>query len=160
MDIGRQFKGSVGTYLVAAKLSRMNLIALTTSRNTKGYDIVILNPPNNRGKGIQVKCSDKKEFPIMQSFLKDYEEEIQKRILCDFVFVDISDADKPRFFVVPLKNMKDIVKKNIETWMYNQRHKKTIEEMKKTEEKKQQWVLDLDEISGYEDKWKALTENL
>jgi hypothetical protein len=61
--VAKDFKGNVGIFLVAAKLSAMNIIALTTSRNTKGYDIVVLNPETNKGKGIQVKCTDKKDFP-------------------------------------------------------------------------------------------------
>ena len=160
MKIEKRFKGNVGMYLVAAKLSQMNLIALTTSRNTRGYDIVVLNPSTNRGKGIQVKCSDQREFPIMQSFLKDYLEEIQKKILCDFVLVDISNPEQPRFFVIPQEEMKSVVKKSIEEWMYRTSHRKSIEEMKKTEEKKQQWTLDLDDIGKYEDNWKPLLESL
>jgi len=147
-------------FLVAAKLSQMNLIALITSRNTKGYDIVVLDPLTNRGKGIQVKCTDRKEFPVMQSFLKDYEQEIQKKIMSDFVLVDISKPDKPRFFIVPLEEMKIVVKKNIEQWMYNSPHRKSIVEMKKNEEKKQQWVLDLDDIEKYENNWKSLIDSI
>jgi hypothetical protein len=89
--IEKQFKSDVGVYLVAAKLSQMNLIALTTSRNTKGYDIVVLEPSTNQGRGIQVKCSDKSEFPVMQSLLRDYQQEIPKKIVSDFVFVDSFD---------------------------------------------------------------------
>jgi hypothetical protein len=155
LNIERQFKGNVGMYLVAAKLSQMNLIALTTSRNTKGYDIVVLSPSTNRGKGIQVKCSDRGEFPILQSFLKDYLQEIQRKMLSDFVCVDISNPEHPRFFVVPLEEMRRVVQKSIEEWMYRTPHKKSIEEMKKTEEKKQQWTLE-----KYEDNWKPLIESL
>jgi len=50
LSIEKQFKGSIGVYLVAAKLSQMNLIALTTARNTKGYDVVVLNSSTNKGK--------------------------------------------------------------------------------------------------------------
>ena len=146
-------------YLVAAKLSQMNLIALTTSRNTRGYDIVVLNPSTNRGKGIQVKCSNRGEFPVMQSFLKDYLEEIQKKILSDFVFVDISNPEKPRFFVVPLEEMRKVIKTSIEEWIYHSTHRKSIEEMKRTEKKKQQWTLDLGDIIRYEGKWKPLIES-
>ena len=44
----RQFKGNLGMFLVCAELSKHNLIAMPTSRNTKGYDIVVLNPRTNR----------------------------------------------------------------------------------------------------------------
>jgi hypothetical protein len=160
LSIEKQFKGNVGMYLVAAKLSQMNLIVLTTSRNTKGYDIVVLNPSTNRGKGIQVKCSDRREFPILQSFLKDYLQEIQRKIMSDFVFVDISNLEHPRFFVIPMEEMRRVIQKSIEEWMYRTPHKKSIAEMKKTEKKKQQWTLDLEDIEEYEDNWKPLIESL
>lgn len=160
MSIEKQFKGNVGVYLVAAKLSQMNFIALTTARNTKGYDVVVLNPSTNRGKGIQVKCSDQWEFPILQSFLKDYMKEIRKKILCDFVFVDISNPAQPRFFVIPRKEMKDVAKKSIEKWIHRTPKRKPVKAEKKTEKKKQLWALDLDEIVKYENNWKSLLGNL
>lgn len=160
MNIEKQFKGNVGMYLVAAKLSQMNLIALTTSRNTRGYDVVVLNPSTNKGKGIQIKCSDRQEFPIMQSFLKDYEQEIQKKILCDYVFVDILSPDKPRFFVVPQEEMKQVLKESIESWIFPIRSGKSFEEMKRTEKKKQLWTVDLDNLEEYEDNWSSLIESL
>lgn len=160
VSIEKQYKGNIGMFLVAAKLSQMNLIALTTSRNTKGYDIVVLDPVSNRGKGIQVKCSDRKEFPILQSFLKDYQQEIQRKILTDFVLVDISDYDRPRFFVVPMTKMRELVKKNLEHYIDKAEHRKPIDEMIKTETKKQGWAVKLKDVEEYEDNWKNLVENL
>jgi hypothetical protein len=159
LSIEKSYKGNIGVFLVAAKLSQMNLIALTTSRNTKGYDIVVLDPSTNRGKGIQVKCTDKKEFPIMQSFLKDYKQEIQRKIPTDFVFVDISDYNKPRFFIVPMMEMRDLVKRHIETYIQKSKHRIPIEEMMKKETKKQGWVVKPNDIQKFEDNWKNF-ENL
>jgi hypothetical protein len=58
----------------------MNLIALTTLRNTKGYDIFVLNPETNEGKGIQVKWTDKKDFPIANTYLKIVKEELHQKL--------------------------------------------------------------------------------
>lgn len=158
MTVDKQFKGNVGTYLTAAKLSEMNLIALTTTRNTKGYDVIVMNPATNRGKGIQVKCTDKKDFPMLQFFLKDYDKEIQERIICDFVFVDISSLDKPRFFVVPMKEVQRLLRESVKDWMQNSKHlRKPLDEMIRTETKKQSWSLTLDEVLAFEDKWVSVT---
>jgi len=51
MEIKKEFKGSVGLFLVCAELSKQNLIAMPTSRNTKSYDIIVLNPDTNRSIG-------------------------------------------------------------------------------------------------------------
>ncbi len=58
-----------------------NLIALPTSRNTKGIDLVILNDESNKSVGLQIKCSDKKEYPVINSYWYDYKEEIRKKII-------------------------------------------------------------------------------
>jgi len=48
MTIEKEFKGNVGLFLVCAEFSKRNLIAMPTSRNTKGYDVVVLNPKTNK----------------------------------------------------------------------------------------------------------------
>ena len=162
MSIEKHFKGNVGMYLVASKLSQMNLIALTTSRNTKGYDIVVLNPNTNRGKGIQVKCSDfpkGEKFPVMSSFLRDYLEKIEEKIVCDFVFVDISNPDQPRFFVVPMEELRGTMKKHIENYEKKQ-EEKTHKKPNNKEKKPKLWVLKLEEIEKFENNWGAIIENL
>lgn len=96
-DIKPQFKGNLGMFLVCAELSKLNLIAMPTSRNTKGHDIVVLNPQTNKAVGLQVKCTDRKDFPVLTSNWSDYEEKIEEKIMADFVFVDISELDNDTF---------------------------------------------------------------
>ena len=100
MEIKKEFKGNVGLFLVCAELSKLNLIVMPTSRNTKGYDIVVLNPCTNKSVGLQVKCSDRKEFPIFSSHWKNYKEKIDEKILSPFVFVDISEINNPRYYIL------------------------------------------------------------
>jgi len=71
MVIKKEFIRNVGLYLTCAELSKKELIALPTSRNTKGYDIVVLNPNTNKSLGLQVKCNLNKDFPIFR-YWKDY----------------------------------------------------------------------------------------
>ncbi|MDD4877220.1 MAG: hypothetical protein PHQ86_08875, partial [Dehalococcoidales bacterium] len=107
-DIKPQFKGNIGIFLVCAELSKLNLIAMPTSRNTKGYDILVMNPETNKSVGIQVKCTDRKDFPILSSYWKNYEEEIQRKIICDFVFVDIADLKNPGYYVLSVAEMREL----------------------------------------------------
>jgi hypothetical protein len=153
-----RFKGNVGVFLVAAKLSAMNMVALTTSRNTKGYDIVILNPETNKGKGIQVKCTDKKEFPVVGTFLKTIEEELREKITCDFVFVDISR--EPRFFILSKDELSSIIKTNTQRWLTVGKHRKPPEKMIATEKKKQLHVVKLSDIEKYENNWGLILHDL
>lgn len=155
--VDQKYKGNVGIFLVAAKLSAMNMIALTTSRNTKGYDIIVLNPETNQGKGIQIKCTDKKDFPVTNSFLKTIEEELQKKLMADFVFVDISG--EPRFFILSKDEVKGIILKRTEEWLSKSKHRKSIEEMKQTG-KRILHTVSLSDIEKYENNWKQILQDL
>ena len=153
-------------FLVCAELSKRNLIAMPTSRNTKGYDIVVLNPETNRALAIQVKCTDKRDFPVLTSHWKDYEQKIENKILSDFVFVDVSDPDKANYFIVSKQEMKDLLKSSINLWahQYQQRHTLNWEQMLEKEEtggkKPNPWVIKLSDIEEYKDRWDTITNSL
>jgi len=162
MEIKKEFKGNVGLFLVCAELSKRNLIAMPTSRNTKGYDIIVLNPATNKSIGVQVKCSDKKEFPIFSSHWKNYNDKINEKIMSPFVFVDISNIDDPRYYILTEEEMKDLAKEKIEGYIkiYQKKHKKTFEEMLKMEESTKRnanlWVLKLSDVEKYKNKWRSI----
>lgn len=156
-----KFKGNVGIFLAAAKLSEFNLIALTTSRNTEGYDIVVLNPKTNRGKGIQVKCTDKKDFPICATYFKSFEEELRRKIACDYVLVDISN-EPPQFFVMPrneLLNVMENIIKGYAAKYYSQEERKGV-----NERKKQLWTINIskleEELKKYKDNWDSILKEI
>ena len=153
-EVGKDFKGNVGLFLVASKLSAMNIIALTTSRNTKGYDIVVLNPETNKGKGIQVKCTDKKDFPVVNALLKTLHEELRNKIICDFVFVDISD--EPRFFVLSKDEVINIIETNTKEWLTMSKHSKPPEESNK----RILHTIKLPSIEKYENNWNQILQEL
>lgn len=164
--IESQFKGNIGMFLVCAELSKRNLIAMPTSRNTKGYDIVVLDPKTNVAVGIQVKCTDRKEFPVLSTYWRDYEEKITEKIVSDFVFVDISDLDKPNYFIVADTELKDLLKSSIKKYAsdYEGRHSLSWESMldkEMTEKLKPNlWVVSLKHIEAYKDRWETITNTL
>ncbi len=153
--VAKDFKGNVGIFLVASRLSAMNIIALTTSRNTKGYDIVVLNPETNKGKGIQVKCTDKKDFPVVRTMLKTIHEELEKKIICDFVFVDISN-EQPRFFILSKDEIIGIIETNTNEWLAKSKHKKPPEES----EREILHTIKLPSIEKYENNWSRILQDL
>lgn len=165
-DTRPQFKGNLGMFLVCAELSKRNLIAMPTSRNTRGYDIVVLNPGTNAALGIQVKCSDRKEFPVLSSHWKDYKERIDQKVTSPFVFVDISDLQRPKYFVVSEEDLKSSLQSSIAGYVgaYGQKHGLTLEAMLEMERagkrKPDLWVVRLSDIEEYESRWETLTNRL
>ena len=164
--IKAQFKGNIGMFLVCVELSKHNLIAMPTSRNTKGYDIVVLHPETNITSLIQVKCTDKKDFPVLNSHWKNYITKIEEKILADFVFVDISEPDKPNYFILSQQEMKDTMSAEIQRYLqkYQQKHnlnfKQVLEKEEKEKRKPNLWTLKLSDIEGYKDNWDTITNSL
>lgn len=160
--IEKQFKSNVGLFLVCAELSKKNLIALPTSRNTEGYDIILLNPKNKKSSGIQVKCSDKKEFPVFNSYWKDYERKIEEKVICDFIFVDISDLNNVKYFILSKEEVKDVMKLIFERYTidYLQRKNLTLNDIYKKENNRNKkldlWSVKLKDIESYKEGWEKL----
>lgn len=165
-DIKPQFKGNIGIFLVCAELSKLNLIAMPTSRNTKGYDIMIMNPKSNKAIGIQVKCTDRKDYPILSSYLKDYEKEIQEKIICDFVFVDISDSKNPGYYILSVNEMRELMKSRVKKYAneYGKRNTLSWEGILGKEEAEKRkpnlWALKLAYISEFGGRWETITDKL
>ncbi len=166
MKIKREFKGNLGVFLVCAELSKRNLIAMPTSRNTKGYDVIALNPDTNISIGIQVKCSDKGEFPILTSHWSNYKEKIKEKIISPYIFVDISNLEKPNYYILTKEEMKNLMIERIESYIrkYQEKHNTTFEEMlkmeKETKRKPDVHVIKLKDIENYKDKWNSIIDLL
>jgi len=165
-NIKREFKGNLGMFLVCVELSKLNLIALPTTRNTKGYDIIVMNPDTNKATGIQVKCTDKRDFPVISTYWSDYESVLEEKILSDFVFVDIFDKDKPDYFILSDKELKEILRLSIKGYAekYCAKNKITWEgalEKEMVEKRKPNlWALGLEQLKDYRDHWETITERL
>ena len=165
-NIEPKFKGNIGMFLVCAELSKRNLIAMPTSRNTKGYDVVVLNPESNKSVGLQVKCTDKKDFPIMNSHWCDYEQQIKGKILCDFIFVDIAAVNVPQYFILSVEEMKDTLTSSI--WEYALRYQQKnnldwagmLRVEKEQKRKPNLWTLKLSQIDKFKDNWRTIINKL
>ncbi|MCX5717778.1 MAG: hypothetical protein NTW44_05600 [Nitrospirae bacterium] len=165
----KEYKGNVGLFLVCLEISKMNLIALPTSRNTKGLDLIALHPETNKAIGLQVKCSDKKKSPILASYWHNYKETIQNKIISPFIFVDISVLEKPQYFILSKTQITRILTKLIEDYIkdYTQRNGVTFEDICTKEQLKDKdkdknknadnWVLNYDQFAAYLNKWDSIT---
>lgn len=145
-------------FLVCAELSRRNLIALPTSRNTKGYDIVVMDPKNGEAMGIQVKCTDRKDFPVFTSHFRDFEQKIGDKIVAPFVFVDISDLATPRYFILSKEEMQRLLKHGVNSYMgvYSRKHGQSREETLQREKKANLWAVKLRHIESFENHWEVV----
>jgi len=166
-NIGKQIMGNLGMFLVCAELSKHKLIAMPTSMNTEGCDIVVLNPKTGRTASIQVKCSvqaDKGGFPTISSTWTDYNQKVEERISADFfVFVDISNPDKPNYFIVSKNEVKALLRSRIEQYLQRYRQKHTREQMLQREKSKSApWTIKLISIkrNEYEKRWDTITNSL
>lgn len=165
-DIKPQFKGNIGIFLTCAELSKRNLIAMPTSRNTKGYDVMVMNPETNKAVGIQVKCTDKRDFPILSSYWRDYDEKIEEKIMSNCIFVDISDLSKPNYFIVAHEELKNLLKSLFQKYArdFGKRHGLSWQDIlarEKSEKRKPNlWAIKLSDIAAYKDRWETITNKL
>ena len=165
-DIKPQFKGNLGMFLVCAELSKRNLIAMPTSRNMQGYDVIVLNPETKLSLPLQVKCGGKNGFPILKAHWRDFEQMIEKKVLSAFVFVDILDPDKPNYFIASEGEMKELLKSSINrvSQQYQLKNTTTWEQMLNKENTENRnprnWAIELRWIEEYRGKWETITNNL
>src|SRR2546427_8373954 len=59
-EIPSNLVGIAGVHYVAFELSRRKVTVLSTTRNTKGYDIIAVSSDGRRHANIQVKAAQKK----------------------------------------------------------------------------------------------------
>jgi len=152
----KQVIGAAGVYHVAAELSKMGHIALVTIRNTRGVDIVAMNPEKNKAIGIQVKTrkgdGDGVYFPIGINCKIDDLDDYDKKIKNPFVFVQIT-KEKIRYFVIPAKNIIRLCKEDFESYMKSAKHRKPVEDIRKAN---QIFGVEVSEIKDFEDRWDYL----
>ena len=87
--------GSAGEFFVTAELCRLGKIALPTSRNTKGFDVIVTNEDFSITDFIQVKTNrGKYEFWIVNKPVEPSDDRF-------YVFVNLLDKNsKPEYFIV------------------------------------------------------------
>jgi hypothetical protein len=162
--VKKEFKGNIGLFSVCVEISKMNLIVLPTSRNTKGLDLVVLHPDTNKSIGLQVKCSDKNESPVFSSFWYNYKEMMKSKIISPFIFVDISEIEKPKYFILSQKQITTLLQKKIKDYIddYTKRNNATFDEICNKEKDKRKnadnWTIKYSELSAYLDNWVTITD--
>lgn len=106
--------GISGEYFVAAELSKRNLIASITLRNTRGVDILCSDSNSKKSIGIQVKTShgSNRTWILNQKAEEYYGENLF------YVFVNLNDNKKhPDFFIVPSKIVSNTISKSHKKWL-------------------------------------------
>jgi len=111
IDIDNSLIGAAGVHFVVSELSLRGLIALPTTRNTAGIDVVVASQDGSRYATLQVKSSKNKVsfWPIS----KRYEQLCGKNIY--YVFVRYLKKEKCfEAFLEPSEKVVEQVKRNLE----------------------------------------------
>ena len=88
---------------------------------------------------------------------------VEEKIVAPFVFVDISELDKPAYFILSKEDLKRTLKSAIARYVsdYQQRHSLSWEEMLEKEQREKRkpnaWALFLSDIKNYQNNWQAIT---
>lgn len=136
--------GVAGAYFVAGELSKKGYIALLTTRNTAGIDIIVSNPDTYKSTNIQVKATEKNDNWMLSA--KD--EKPHENLF--FVLVDLRKT-KPQYYVVPSKLVAKRIAKH---------HKEWLEEVGKKRPHKdtpiRHFRLQDSEMEKYRNNWKLM----
>ncbi len=105
--------GVAGVYYVAAELSRRGLIASTTSRNTRGIDVLVSSQDASRQVGVQVKTSqgDGRKWLLVEHAERYFADNLF------YVFVDLKDEGSRDYFVVPSRVVAEFIRDAHQQWI-------------------------------------------
>ncbi len=130
MSISKAIKGAAGVNFVAAELSMRGKVALPTTRNLKGPDIVVFDPERLTTAFIQVKSTDKPKsgwmVPPLGAEVTDWETEFRRTVVRGnyfYVFVALPSDKQPQplYYVVPSAEMADSVVKDTKLY-HSEKH--------------------------------------
>jgi hypothetical protein len=145
------FGGIAGVYFVAGELSRLGYIALTTTRNTTGIDIIASNEEFSKRAYIQVKTrqEQQKVWPIHMPKCKDVV----------YVFVKLrSKNERPEYYIVPndyvVKRCKELKIKSVKDWLTRK-----YDHRRKSEYKALNFSIKPEDEEKYKGKWHQLGIN-
>lgn len=103
--------GTSGEYFVAGELSKKGYIALLTTRNTTGIDIIVTNPTTYKSTNIQVKTTRRNPPWLLSK--KDEKSHGNKLF---YVFVNMMDS-KQEYYIVPSNVVANRIKKHHQKWL-------------------------------------------
>ncbi|QSX09523.1 hypothetical protein J0B03_05525 [Alkalibacter rhizosphaerae] len=142
--------GIAGENFVVAELTRRGYIALSTSKNTKGIDILVSDKVGEHTAAIQVKtCNNEKQLKWKLS--NKTEQNFSRNLY--YVFVNMNQGKQPTYYVVPSQYVAFRVKQDYEEWLATpgKNGKKHNETTMRTFE-----FVDQEEAMQYKDAWVLL----
>ena len=127
MKISKGTKGAAGVNFVAAELSILGKVALPTTRNVKGPDIVAFDQETLKTAFIQVKSTDKPKsgWPVhtVGEDPTDWEAEFRRAVVRGknyfyvFVALPCDKQSRPRYYVVPSAEVADSIIADTKPWL-------------------------------------------
>jgi len=109
--INNKIAGASGEYFVAGELSKKGYIALLTTRNTAGIDIIVTNPTTYKSTNIQVKTTRRNPHWLLN---KKNEKSYGNRLF--YVFVNITE-NYQEYYIVPSNVVANRIKKYHKKWL-------------------------------------------
>lgn len=163
-QIDRASIGQYGVYRVAAELCGRGYIAVVTSRNAKGADILAFNPKTGNTAPIQVKTGrqgvrrnlQRCVFTVITIAPKELNA-LVFRIPFVFVFVPGDQQAIPRYFIVPGAKVVDMLRADwdLDLEKKQAKHSKLFDAVAAAE-KEQRFALWVKDVEPYENKWENL----
>lgn len=151
--------GLAGEFYVLAQLHHNGFVATLTLGNTKGVDVLVTNPELNTLYKVEVKTTRNKpgrdrlfgdNYFYRWPMGKKHEDLIDPKLV--YCFVHLSDPnEKPKYFVVPSKEVAEYVKWQHQHWL-----KSRTNPVKETTMRN--FRIEVDDPNGYENNWSLFSE--
>jgi len=124
--LDKSLKGAAGVHFVVAQLSLRGFVALPTTRNLKSFDIVAFQQDLSKVVFLQVKSTDQPKggWPVYTIPSDEHwQDNLKKSVsLGDnffYIFVELPTGDKtePFFYIVPSRDVADMLIQDITQWL-------------------------------------------
>jgi hypothetical protein len=125
-SLGKILKGAAGVHFVVAQLSLQGWVALLTTRNLKAFDIVAFQQNLSKVVFLQVKSTDQPKsgwlvytIPTDENWQDDLKKSVSVGDNFFFIFVELPTRDKvePSFYIVPSREVADMLIQDITAWL-------------------------------------------
>ena len=152
-----------GEFAVLSKLSFLGFEASLTLGNTKGVDILVLNPKTEKMFRVEVKTSFKKGNYIKKS--KEFGEHIQWILGSNvennyskdlfYCFVILDEKHNQRFFIIPSEIVSEYCSKEQKHWLSggNNRKANNMRAFRLGTDKKVKYPIKTAMAEDFENKW-------
>lgn len=114
MKTSSNLTGIAGAHYVSAILSQKGFIAMLTSRNTKGIDILVSSETSFKSVGIQIKANRDSRRKGWLLSKKDENIESENLIYC---FVNLKVNEIPDVYIVPSELVAKTLREEYQIWL-------------------------------------------